>query len=77
MLYIFMSDSKFIDSKVAQLLLKLQEDVKALKEFQKDPDKALTEAGIIDDEAKDALKNGDIFSIRKLLFEIESGSEKY
>jgi hypothetical protein len=72
-----MSDSKFTDSKVAQLILKLQEDLKTLKEFQKDLDKVLTEAGIIDDEAKDALKNGDVFRIQKLLFEIESGSEKY
>ncbi len=64
-------------SKIAQLLLKLQEDMNALKEFKNDPDKVLTEAGIVNDEARDAFRNGDIIGIRKLLFEIERGSQEY
>jgi hypothetical protein len=62
-------------SKIALFLLKLQEDSKYLGTFNKDPDKVLNEAGIIDDEARNAFKNGDIIGIRKLLFQLESGTE--
>lgn len=70
-----MPESDSNSSTVADLLLKLQEDSKFLAEFNKDPDKVLNEAGIIDDEARNALKNGDIIGIRKLLFQLESETD--
>ncbi len=54
-------------SKVADLLLKLQEDSKLLAEFNKDPDKVMIESGITSEEDRKILKSRDIFKVRQLL----------
>jgi hypothetical protein len=54
-------------SKVAELLLKLQEDSKILKEFNKDADKIMIESGITSEEVRNILKSRDILKVRQLL----------
>jgi hypothetical protein len=54
-------------SKIAQLLLNLQEDSKLLTEFNKDPDKVMIEFGITSEEDRNILKSRDILKVRQLL----------
>jgi hypothetical protein len=54
-------------SKVADLLLKLQENSKLLAEFNRDPDKVMIEAGITSEEDRNVLKTRDMIKIRQLL----------
>lgn len=54
-------------SKVAELLLKLQEDSRYLVEFNKDPDRVMIEAGIFSEEDRNLLKSRDILKVRELL----------
>jgi hypothetical protein len=60
-------DSKLESSKVAQLLLKLQEDSKLLAEFNRDPDRIMIEAGISSQEDRNTLKSGNILRVQQLL----------
>jgi ribosomal peptide maturation radical SAM protein 1 len=53
--------------KVAEFLLKLQEDSKLLAAFNKDPDKVMIEAGISSEEDRNILKGRDVLKIRQLL----------
>lgn len=69
---ISMSDSsgskpEYKPSKIAELLLKLQEDSKLLTEFNKDPDKVMIEYGIASEEDRNILKSRDILKVRQLL----------
>jgi hypothetical protein len=59
-------------SKIVQLLLRLQEDFKLLTEFNEDPDDVMVEAGILSEEDRNTLKSGDIMKIRQLLAKKES-----
>ena len=61
------TDSKLESSKVAQLLLKLQEDSKYLAEFNRDPDRIMIEAGISSQEDRNTLKGGNILRVQQLL----------
>ncbi len=61
------TDSKLESSKVAQLLLKLQEDSKYLTEFNRDPDRIMIEAGISSQEDRNTLKSGNILRVQQLL----------
>jgi hypothetical protein len=54
-------------SKIADLLLTLQEDFKLLTEFNKDADKVMIEAGITSEEERNILKSRDILKVRQLL----------
>jgi hypothetical protein len=54
-------------TKIAELLLRLQEDSKLLAEFNKDADKVMIEAGITSEEDRNALKTRDILKIHQLL----------
>lgn len=54
-------------SKIVQLLLRLQEDFKLLAEFDKDPDKVMVEAGISSEADRDILKTRDMLKIHELL----------
>lgn len=54
-------------SKVAELILKLQEDFKFLAEFNIDPDRVMIEAGISSEEDRNILKSGDLVKIRELV----------
>ena len=58
-------ESKF--SKVAEFILKLQEDSKFLAEFNKHPDEVMIEAGISSEEDRDTIKTRDMIKIRRLL----------
>jgi hypothetical protein len=62
-----MPESQSQPSKVAELLLNLQEDSMFLAEFNKDPDKVMIEAGISSEEERNILKSRDILKIRQLL----------
>jgi hypothetical protein len=62
-----MSQSEYEYSKLAELLLRLQEDSKLLAEFDKDPDKVMIEAGISSDGDRNILKSRDILKVRQLL----------
>lgn len=62
-----MPESQSQSSKVAELLLKLQEDSMFLAEFNKDPDKVMIEAGISSEEERNILKSRDMLKIRQLL----------
>lgn len=64
-----MSESEHEHSKLAELLLRLQEDSKLLAEFDKDPDKVMIEAGISSEEYRNIIKTRDIIKIRQLLLE--------
>jgi hypothetical protein len=61
------SKSEHKPSRVAELILRLQEDSKLLVEFNKDPDNVIIEAGITSDEDRNVLKSRDISKIRQLL----------
>lgn len=54
-------------SKVAKLLLKLQEDSNFLAEFNKDPDKIMIMAGISSEQDRNTIKSRDMIKIRRLL----------
>jgi hypothetical protein len=54
-------------AKVAEFILRLQEDLKFIKEFNNDPDTIMTEFGISSDEIKVVLKSNDMLRIRHLL----------
>ena len=54
-------------SKIAELLLRLQEDSKLLAEFNIDPDKVMIEAGITSEEDRNVLKTRDMLKIHQLL----------
>lgn len=54
-------------SKLAELLLRLQQDYRLLSEFNKDPDKVISEAGITSPEYRNALKSRELLKIRQLL----------
>jgi len=54
-------------SKIVQLLLRMQEDFKLLAEFDKDPDMAMVEAGISSKADRDILKTRDMLKIHQLL----------
>jgi hypothetical protein len=58
---------KLESSKVAQLLLKLQEDSQFLAEFNRDPDRIMIEAGISSQEDRNTLKSGNILRVHQLL----------
>lgn len=62
-----MSDLEREHSKLAELLLRLQEDSKLLAEFDKDPDKVMIEAGISSEDNRNIMKSGDESKIRRLL----------
>jgi hypothetical protein len=70
------SESEHEHSKLAELLLKLQEDLKYLAEFTKDPDKVMIDAGIISDEVRNIMKSGDEAKIRRLLLADEAAAAK-
>jgi hypothetical protein len=53
--------------KIAELLLKLQEDFNLLTEFNLDPDRVMIEAGITSEEDRNMLKSRDMLKIRQLL----------
>jgi hypothetical protein len=61
-------------SKVAEFILKLQEDLKFLAEFTKNPDKVMIDAGIISEEVRNTIKSGDETKIRLLLAADEAAS---
>ena len=61
------SKSEHKPSRIAELLLRLQEDSNFLAEFNKDPDKVIIEAGITSEEDRNILKSRDISKIRQLL----------
>jgi hypothetical protein len=54
-------------SKLAELLLRLQEDSKLLAEFNKDPDKVMIEAGITSEQYRNIIKTRDMIKIHQLL----------
>jgi hypothetical protein len=54
-------------AKVAEFILRLQEDLKFIKEFNNDPDKVMTEFGISSEEIRVVLKSKDMLRIRHLL----------
>lgn len=67
-----MSESgKTRDPRIAQFILKLQEDYKLLAEFNKDPDKVMNDAGITSEENRKILKSGSLLKIEELLYESE------
>ncbi len=53
--------------KIAEFMLRLQEDSKVLVEFNKDPDKVMIEAGISSEEERTILKSRDTLKVRQLL----------
>jgi hypothetical protein len=61
------SKSEHKPSRIAELVLRLQEDSNFLAEFNKDPDKVIIEAGITSEEDRNILKSRDISKIRQLL----------
>jgi hypothetical protein len=63
-------------SKVAEFILRLQEDLKFLAEFNKDHDKVMIDAGIISEEVRNTIKNGDEAMIRRLLAADEAAGTK-
>jgi hypothetical protein len=71
-----MSDSEDEHSKLAELLLRLQEDSKLLAEFDKDPDKVMIEAGISSEEYRNIMKSGDESKIRRLLLSDKAAEAK-
>jgi len=56
-------------SRIAELILRLQEDYKILAEFNKDPDKVMNEAGITREENRKILKSGNLLKVRELINE--------
>ena len=54
-------------SKLVECILRLHEDPKLLAEFNKDPDKVMTQAGITAEEDRQILKSGDLLKVRELL----------
>ena len=54
----------------------MQEDLKFLAEFTKDPDKVMIDAGIISEEVRNTIKSGDEAKIRRLLAANEAAAAK-
>jgi hypothetical protein len=59
-----MSDPEDERSKLAELLLRLQEDFKLLDDFEKDPDKVMIEAGVTSEQCRNTIKTRDMIEIQ-------------
>jgi hypothetical protein len=53
--------------KVAELIMRLQEDSKLLEEFNKNADKVMIESGILSEENRNIIKSGDRRRIENLI----------
>lgn len=53
--------------KVAELIMRLQEDSNLLEEFNKNPDKVMIESGILSEESRNIIKSGDRQRIENLI----------
>jgi len=72
----FPSNTKADRSKAAEFILKLQEDLKFLAEFTKNPDKAMIDTGINSEKVRNIIKSGDEAKIRRLLLADEAAAAK-
>jgi len=57
--------------KLAEFMLRLQEDTELLAEFNLDPDKVMVGAGITSEEDRNILKSRDMLKIRQLLEKVK------
>jgi hypothetical protein len=62
-----MPDSDSQPPNLVDFLLRLHENPELLAEFNKGPDKVMTDAGITSKEDRQILKSGDLLNVRKLL----------
>lgn len=63
--------------KVAELIMKLQEDSNLLEDFNKNPDKVMVESGILSEENRNIIKSGDRQRIENLIIAAKKTGETH